>query len=192
MDLLNARIQTFDENGVFVHEWGNAQFTTEPQKIGIGVDGLFYVSEGFSNLVHAFGTGIVELRADPGELSWSSHLAATGYDLVTGDLQALRASGGDFSSSTLSCLADDLAGNSQADTDVVDPGEGRWYLVRPVDTFVGYYDSTGRSQLGARDEEIAASIERSAMRERRASILFCDISYTPTGAYPPFTFVSTK
>src|SRR5262249_29705819 len=49
------------------------------------------------------------LFVDRGALDWLASLDATSYDVVCGSLSALRATGGDFSSSIVECLANNLA-----------------------------------------------------------------------------------
>ena len=88
-------------------------------------------------------------------LSWSANDGATGYDVVTGLLDDLRASGGDFSL-VESCLADDLPAVELqiADAD----GPSRWYLVRGVNCGgEGSWDTGLPSQIGSRDPGIGAS-----------------------------------
>jgi N-acetylneuraminic acid mutarotase len=78
------------------------------------------------------------------------------FDVVTGSLPDLRASGGDFSTSTTACLANDLDGTS---VDITATADGSWYLVRAVSSCggAGSYDEGVGSQQGSRDTEIAAS-----------------------------------
>jgi len=93
-------------------------------------------------------------------VSWSSQDGATGYDVVRGDLQALRSSGGNFalSSVTQLCVADDVAATTASDTNDPAPGAGFWYLVRAVDAAgPATYDSGAPSQVDLRDAEIAGS-----------------------------------
>ncbi|HEX5043311.1 MAG TPA: MopE-related protein [Candidatus Polarisedimenticolaceae bacterium] len=91
-------------------------------------------------------------------LSWSALANATGYDLVRGDLSALRASGGDFSSGTL-CVGNDLPAAAAKDPFQPAVNEGAWYLVRAVSACTGAasYDEDGGAQQGARDPEIATA-----------------------------------
>jgi hypothetical protein len=100
--------------------------------------------------------------------SWTSG-GASAFDLVRGDLSALRTSDGDFTAAL-----DALPGGENAclvnDTNVLtlndpygapDPDTGVFTLVRPVTTgcsAVGTFDdSTGTLQAGSRDAEVAAS-----------------------------------
>ena len=73
-------------------------------------------------------------------------------------LGVLRRSEGNFTEATRDCLADDL----EADRLLIDlrpeSEAGLWFLVRGVNpSGPGTYDTGGGSQVGNRDEEIAAS-----------------------------------
>jgi hypothetical protein len=92
------------------------------------------------------------------DLSWSVLGDATGYDIVGGDVGMLRSSGGDFSSSTQTCVDDN--NTTEQCTASIDPalGEAFWFLVRGANCGgSGTYDTGGASQIGLRDAEIAAS-----------------------------------
>jgi 3-phytase len=92
------------------------------------------------------------------ELAWTPSSPATGYDVVRGDLQRLRASGGEFAGATTGCLADDSTPISVDYAARPVPGAGEWYLVRGVAAFGPLsYDSYGPAQSAPRDGEIAAS-----------------------------------
>jgi len=92
-------------------------------------------------------------------LTWTTVPRATAYDLVRGDLNALRASSGDFTTATERCLADDLAATNASDTDTPAAEHGYWYVVRGVNCGgTGSYDSGAPSQPASRDAEIAASV----------------------------------
>jgi hypothetical protein len=90
--------------------------------------------------------------------SWSTIAGATGYDLVSGSLMELRATGGDFAASSPACLADDLAVLEATDEGDPLPGDAFWYLVRPVSACTGpaSYDEGSASQSATRDPEITA------------------------------------
>jgi len=91
-------------------------------------------------------------------VTWASVPDATAYDVLRGDLNALRATSGDFTSATERCLADDAEGNGWFDEDPPASGHGSWYLVRGVNcNGAASYDSGAPSQTSARDAEIAAS-----------------------------------
>jgi hypothetical protein len=94
-------------------------------------------------------------------VGWGAQPGAASYDVVRGDLTALRDSGGNFalSSVTTQCLADDTAGTTAADAAIPAPDQGFWYLVRSTDGLgvAGTYDSGSSFQVDPRDDEVAAS-----------------------------------
>ena len=95
--------------------------------------------------------GSSTLLMEPGQLSWSLLAPASGYDVVRGDLQTLRGSGGDF---TL-CLVEDQAAGMLAYATDPEPGQGFWFLVRGIDAGGAFtYDALRSGQVGTRDEEI--------------------------------------
>ena len=101
---------------------------------------------------------LAKLGVGTARLTWPAVAAATGYDLVTGGLQALRSSGGNFSTATTQCLADDLPATSFDDAAIPALGQGFFYLIRAVNCGGGNsYNSGSPSQIGLRDAEIAAS-----------------------------------
>jgi hypothetical protein len=93
----------------------------------------------------------------PNRLTWFVDPAASSYDLVRGDLGVLRATGGDFTASTGTCVANDTTGVSWTESDPV-PSAGFWYLMRGTyGGATGSFDSGAARQIGSRDAEIAAS-----------------------------------
>ena len=104
-----------------------------------------------------------------GEVMWSwTSGGADSYDLVRGNLDTLRSTGGDFTASLdavpsdeNACLADDTSG-----LEIVDPygppadGTGEFVVLRPVDVACpahGTYDSVRDQQPASRDPGIAGS-----------------------------------
>ncbi len=79
-----------------------------------------------------------------------------GRDVLLGNLDTLRSSGGDFTAATVACLADDLP---QPNLIAVDPGgsESVFFLVRAECAGGATYESGGTGQVGLRDGEIDAS-----------------------------------
>lgn len=103
-------------------------------------------------------TGTPVLRVEKDRLDWSDLPSAGAYDVVRGGLTSLRASAGDFSTSTSDCVADDHELTTLTTLDEPPPGEGHWFLVRGINCAgSGTYDSNSPSQLGSRDEEIELS-----------------------------------
>jgi hypothetical protein len=99
--------------------------------------------------------------------AWSSG-GATAYDLVTGDLEVLRSTGGDFTAALAAvppaeaaCLADDTDLLSITDANGVPAlDEGYFVVLRPAAIACpasGTFDEGQPAQLGGRDAEIAAS-----------------------------------
>ena len=108
-----------------------------------------------------FGPDVSVVKTAGGgtSLVWSPRSNVTWYDSVSGKLSTLHASHGDFTQSTLRCLASKFL-----DTQVAipgappQPGDGFWFLVRGGNCRGrGSYDEGTPSQIGSRDAEIAAS-----------------------------------
>lgn len=83
------------------------------------------------------------------------------YDLLRGDLEQLRATGGDFGAASVACLGNDLAATSVGDPAVPPMGGGYFYLLRSsgcagTDT----YDTGAVSQAGCRDPELGGASGR--------------------------------
>ena len=98
------------------------------------------------------GSPVLQLSASV--LSWTPIGTATGYDVVRGDLAALRAGAGDFSVAVEQCLMDDGAATSLAMAD----GDGFFFLVRAVNCGgEGTYDVGVPSQVASRDPGIEAA-----------------------------------
>jgi hypothetical protein len=102
-------------------------------------------------------TGVPSVEVAPATLSWSGVPLALYYDVVQGDLFALRDASGDFSAATLSCLADDEPGTEVALGPDPAPGEGLWFLVRTANCGTGSFDSGSAGQLAPRGPGIEAS-----------------------------------
>ena len=96
----------------------------------------------------------IDLRVQPGLLSWCVPQPASAFDVVRGDLGVLRATGGDYAVATQECLAPAHGDAWLEYPPTPPPGTGVWFLVRDVN---GTYDTGESSQSGTRDPEIAAS-----------------------------------
>jgi hypothetical protein len=99
-----------------------------------------------------------DLSVSAGTLWWASVPGATGYDLVRGDLGLLQSGGGNFTTATQACLANNAAPTSLAFS--ADPaiGQGWWFVLRAGTAGgPGTYDDGSASQVGSRDAEIDAS-----------------------------------
>jgi len=86
-------------------------------------------------------------------LSWNA--VGTSWDVLLGNLDTLKSSGGDFTAATVACLVDDSA----QPTLVLDPAgpESVFFLVRAECAGGTTYESGGTGQVGLRDGEINAS-----------------------------------
>jgi hypothetical protein len=99
---------------------------------------------------------MIQLTLDSTDLLWTSVDGAIGYDVVWGDLFALRTNSGNFIVATDGCSANDHAATTLPHaTPPVDPGEAVWYLVRGVlGTLDLSYDAFSLAQAGPRDAGI--------------------------------------
>jgi len=94
-----------------------------------------------------------------GQLEWLASLGATSYDVVHGDLRTLHDTGGNFTLSTVDCLANNRVETSLARAAAPPAGEGDWFLVRGIGPGGSQtWDEPGASQVGSRDAEINAAI----------------------------------
>ena len=88
-------------------------------------------------------------------LSWSP--VSTITDVVYGNLNTLRSSGGAFDVSTEGCLYDDTTLDSTLVALFPGPGEGYWFLARGAECDGGPYETYLSGQVGLRDAEIDAA-----------------------------------
>jgi len=96
--------------------------------------------------------------ADDVQLFWPALTDADWYEVAQGDLSVLSNNGGDFTTGTDQCVADNETGTSALFSGTPAPGDGFWFLVGGVNCKgKGTYDSGAASQVGLRDMEIAAS-----------------------------------
>lgn len=92
-------------------------------------------------------------------LSWDPLEGATAYEVVGGDTQALRQSGGDFATSTSVCVASNESGTTASYDGAIPPGQATWFLGREIDgSSPGTYDSGDIGQVGSRDAGINTSL----------------------------------
>jgi hypothetical protein len=105
---------------------------------------------------------VTDLRLLSGkeDLQWSVVTPADAYDVVKGDLMALRSSNGNFTSSLDDCLENDSSDTFSRDTATPTPANGFYYVVRAQNVCkVGSFDSGYSSQIEDRDVEIMASVQ---------------------------------
>ncbi len=101
-------------------------------------------------------TPTLDVRASV--VAWSAVGGAMSYDLVRGGLAALGASGGNFATSTTTCLGSALPGNSIPYTETPPSGDGFFLLARARGCGgAGSYDSGAEGQAGSRDAGVNAS-----------------------------------
>lgn len=98
--------------------------------------------------------GYIVMHVQPDLMSWCVPEAIPAFDVVRGDLATLRATAGDYSVATGTCLAAAQADPWLVSPPAPPPGGGFFYLVRDA---AGTYDTGESSQIGSRDAEIAAS-----------------------------------
>jgi len=93
------------------------------------------------------------------KIDWLESLDAARYDVVRGDLQTLRATGGDFTAATEDCLGINISTTELPWTANPAHGKGDWFLVRGRAGVNGNtWDAPGSSQVGSRDLEIDAAV----------------------------------
>jgi hypothetical protein len=90
--------------------------------------------------------------------SWNVVNGATGHDVMSGDINTLRTTGGDFAAATLACLADNYTDTMLRMLPDPPLGEASWLFVRGVNCGgEGTYDSGGAGQGASRDPGLAGS-----------------------------------
>jgi hypothetical protein len=140
--------------------WGCRNF--EPVRLG---------GDGDTDLLTSCGNvALIENEATPANpalrfldslrLGWDPLDLVTGYDVIRGNLTLLRASGGNFGSTLLTCVQNDGPLHT---VDVAAPippvGSGYFYLVRPIgwNGTPGSYDGENPGQAAPRDASIRSS-----------------------------------
>jgi len=92
-----------------------------------------------------------------GEIRWTDLVDTWSYDLVRGSLRELRAANGDFAGAAAVCLVSRTDERSFVDTEVPEPGDAFFYLVRGANCAgAGSWDQDGASQRGSRDPGLTA------------------------------------
>ncbi len=110
--------------------------------------------------VYCFDT-VIEVRAHPipklevgrDAIGWDPDPPADHYEAVRGNLETLRATGGDYRTATEECVADDVSDVSVPFPLSPAPGEAYWFLVR---TEGGSYDAWDSTVAAPRDAGIDA------------------------------------
>jgi hypothetical protein len=125
--------------------------------IEISIHGRYCLDTVFE--VHA--KPLMRLRVASGEVEWDPMPEATAFDVVLGDVQILRQTGGSFAAATTACVANDRSGTSAPYSGAPLPGRAFWFLGRDIEGSVtGTYDPGDAAQVGSSDAGIAASPAR--------------------------------
>jgi hypothetical protein len=104
-------------------------------------------------------TARIDLSLDGEGLTWNAVAGALTYDVVRGDLQLLRDSGGDFTAATVDCIGNDVEGVWAAFDGDPEAGNGSWVLVRGnAEAGPMSFQALSASQVDIRDEEIEAAV----------------------------------
>jgi agmatine/peptidylarginine deiminase len=110
---------------------------------------------------YAFTVGCepITLTLQKTRLSWTGLAGATGYDVVKGDLDSLRETGGDFTAAVEGCLADDYPNLALSYPECPEPHSGFWFLVRGLSpSGVTSYSSSADCDRTTRDALIDVSL----------------------------------
>jgi len=138
--------------------------------------GLYDVSEDVTNvagtasvtdmrLVCVTGSGAMppvsglKVAADKSSFTWTKPARAGTYDVLRGNLVALRAAGGSFASSSPACVAHGLTAPGAADATIPAPGGALYWLarVRECGGLAGTWNDGVPSQVGSRDGGLTAA-----------------------------------
>jgi hypothetical protein len=137
----------------------SAQGTTTEICNGIDDDCNARIDDG---VPHPTGTLTMTMAKSLGNttVSWNAVPNATQYDIVSGDLQELRAAGGHYTNLTQAhCFANDTAGTSMSTGANPTAGKGQFWLMRAVGcTGFGSYNEGVPSQVSTRDQELGSSL----------------------------------
>ncbi len=102
--------------------------------------------------------GLPVLTVTKTQLLWPPVANASGYDVARGDLGSLRATGGDFTTSTTSCVASNTAATQVPFPDTPGTGAGIWILLRARNCGgPGTYDANLSAQARSRDPGLNAA-----------------------------------
>jgi hypothetical protein len=142
-----VRAQTDCKSGTFNTELPGQQGDRDPE-IEVTVHDCF------------FPNAISELRfeKDKHAMGWNVEVETDRYDIVKGNLIALRSSNGDFFVSLSFCQENDSPDRKTVDYTEPLSGQGFYYLVRAQESSKsGTYNTGQPSQQGDRDSEVDAS-----------------------------------
>jgi len=115
----------------------------------------------FDTVFDVHAKPLMRLGVTSGSVEWDPMPEATAFDVVRGDVQTLRATGGNFSVATTACVANDRSGTFVLYSGTPLPGRAFWFLGRDIAGAVaGTYDAGDSAQVGSSDAGIAASPAR--------------------------------
>jgi hypothetical protein len=138
---------------------GSAQGATTETCNGIDDDCNARIDDG---IPHPTGVLTLTMAKSAGNvtMSWNAVPNAIQYDIISGDLQELRAAGGHYEFlNQAQCFANDAAGTSISTGSNPTAGRGQFWLMRAVGcTGLGSYDEGVPSQVSTRDQEIGSSL----------------------------------
>ncbi len=150
-----AATASVGNDGIFIHA-GQMDIQGSLDNGAILIEHCDSVLTGNSPTGNA-STGAQSMSVSKESLSWCAVPGALDYDVVLGDLDLLHAGGGNFSTATLACLGDAVAGLSVAHSIVPPSGTGVWFLVRANGIASAGFDTVFSSQIGERATEIEAA-----------------------------------
>ena len=105
----------------------------------------------------------VQFVSGGSELSWDAQGDAVNYDVVRGELNALRDTAGNFRASNLICLGENLSLAMASDPEVPASMQAFFYLARATNCAgtTGTYEVIG-GQVGSRDSQLQGVLEACA------------------------------
>jgi len=95
----------------------------------------------FDTVFHVRARPMPRLAVDCGEVRWDPDSAPARYDLVRGDLETLRETGGDYQVATDECVASGVTAESIPYSVSPAPGGAYWFLQRTVGDSYDAYDT---------------------------------------------------
>lgn len=159
-------LQLVDSSGAFGRDYieFGPQFDDVSQgRFPDGTSNWHFFSASSRDLPNSCQQGLLPLNAvhglrfdGPEGLSWGVLAVADGYDLVRGDLNALRAAVGDFAQTAPVCVENNRPDPRGWDPALPGVGQAWFYLARGVDGACGFgtFDSGGTGQQISRDASL--------------------------------------
>lgn len=141
-----------DPSVVFTGAFANGEFDALYEMWYAGADDIGYAT--------STGIDLIKLLLSDNDLLWSDlpGLNLVGFDVVSGDLNTLGSTAGDFAMATMGCVENDWPDTTLSHGADPGMGAGIWYLVAPVlSNGTKTYDTLSSSQAEPRDFEIGVS-----------------------------------